>query len=385
MDSPRLRTYKAGSIIYFIEDKGHEIYILQKGRVLLISNALDSNAEIKEEVKKGEFFGVKSALGAYPREETVQVLTDTVVLVFTPQLFENFCLKNSRIVLQMLKVFSGQLRKVHRKVREALGDTGDAENSVDLLKTAEYYYKSAQVENARYAYRTFMKHYSSSSYATRANQLMQMLNNGQPYPVEIETIEQYVENLNAGNQPFSAPQADNSFGSPADAPPDLDSFDHDPVGMQINDNDLPDLPSDDPPPAAAGAGGSDISQTFYAALNDFSQGNIDGAIEKYQAVLQQTNFANQGEAQFLEKALYELGRSFQKKGAIDTAIEKYSEFVKKYPRSQFVKKGILGVAECYEKKNDRQRAIGLYNKVVAMPPKDKDNIIARQKLERLMR
>src|SRR5687768_1546236 len=113
MAGPKIRTYQAGSIIYFEGDKSEEIYILQKGKVILTAQSLDQKEEIKEDVRKGEFFGVKSTVGHYPREETAQVLIDTTLMTFRLPEFEALCLKNPRIVMQMLKSFSAQLRRVH--------------------------------------------------------------------------------------------------------------------------------------------------------------------------------------------------------------------------------------------------------------------------------
>ncbi len=400
MAGPTLRTYKAGSIIYFIEDKGSEIYVLQKGRVILISRSLDHTTEVKEDVNKGEFFGVKSALGMYPREETAQVLADTVVLVFTPQVFEMFCLKNPRIVLQMLKVFSGQLRKVHRKVREVLGESGEQDTSVELLRTAEYFYKQSETDHARYALQAVHKSYPASDLAQRADNLLNMLSSGQPYPININSIEDELDRMQEGGasgfnmQAAGAPPAPDMApslgdlggssmnspvpGSPAapDHPPDLNSLNLDNLGQAPQVNVAPQ-------PAATGAGAG-ISELYYEGLNQFSQQNFDQAISCYQQVLGMKNFNNDQEAGFLEKALYEMGRAYQKKGDVDTTIEKLSEFVKKHPRSELIKKAMLMIADGYQKRQDNQRAAALYNKVANMHPRDKDSNMAKQRLEKLI-
>ena len=44
---------------------------------------------------------------------------------------------------------------------------------------------------------------------------------------------------------------------------------------------------------------------------------------------------------------------------------------------------MIYIGEIYEKKNDRNRAAGIYNKVAQMPPKDKETSIAKQKMEKL--
>jgi outer membrane protein assembly factor BamD (BamD/ComL family) len=395
MNTPTLRTYKAGSIIYFIEDKGNEIFVLQKGKIILLSKSLDETIETREDVQKGEFFGVKSALGGYPREETVQVLADSTVLVFTPQLFEAFCMKNTRLVLQMLKVFSGQLRKVHRKVRELLGDTGQEENSIELLRVAEAFYKSSEADHSQYSFKAFLKNYPDSKFSSRAKTMIDLITKGQPYPVEFDSIDDLIKKFNNGNDD-SFSMDNSSFDTSSMDVPDLDDFDHDqdmpdidmasPSGdFDIPDMDLPDMDIPDFSAPAAPPPPVDISRLYYDGLNDFSREDWNGAIAKFENALSMNNFKNDSEAAFLEKSLYELGRTYMKKGEINTGIEKFSDFVKKYPRSQNIKKAMIFVAEGFSKKGDKQRALSLFNKVTQMPPQDKDSSYARQQMERLMK
>jgi len=410
MNGPVLRTYKAGSIIYFIEDKGIDIFVLQKGRIVLISESLDNHSEVREEVSKGEFFGVKSALGLYPREETAQVLTDSTVLVFNPAIFQTFCMKNSRIVLQMLKVFSGELRKVHRKVRELLGGTAEHDNSVDLLKTAEYFYKKNELEHAKYAFSAYLDSYSSSDLVGRAQKMLSLIESGHPFPIDSQEIDQELEAMNTqGVEPMGEmpPESFNNsefdvenvmdmeipdLGEP-DAMsdmPDIPDMDNIPELDSISDMpdmpgipDLPDIDLDGGSNVATASGEQTISELYYAGLNDFSQESWDEAIAKYQKILTMETVAAEKDLSILEKALYEKGRTHQRKGDVVNAFECFSKFVKKYPRSQTIKKAMISIGEIYEKKNDKNRALGIYNKVTQMPPKDKESILAKQRMERL--
>jgi len=84
------RSYKSGSIVYMEGDKSETIYILKAGRVVLTTKKVEDKTWVEEKVhvKPGEFFGVKSALGRYPRDETAQTLGDTTVLVLSLADFE---------------------------------------------------------------------------------------------------------------------------------------------------------------------------------------------------------------------------------------------------------------------------------------------------------
>lgn len=77
--SPKAVQYKANSIIYFKGDTSERVYILKSGKVSLKSNDIETGQEMQEMIQMGEFFGVKSALGKYPREETAIVLTLSLI------------------------------------------------------------------------------------------------------------------------------------------------------------------------------------------------------------------------------------------------------------------------------------------------------------------
>ena len=64
---PKAMQYSNGSVIYFAGDKDDRIFILQKGRIVLSSIDIETNATVTECIREGEFFGVKSALGHFPR------------------------------------------------------------------------------------------------------------------------------------------------------------------------------------------------------------------------------------------------------------------------------------------------------------------------------
>ena len=90
---PKAVHYKANSIVYFKGDLNENIYILKSGKLLLKSNDIETGQETKELIQTGEFFGVKSAMGKYPREETAIVLQDSSMLVFTVPEFEEVASK----------------------------------------------------------------------------------------------------------------------------------------------------------------------------------------------------------------------------------------------------------------------------------------------------
>ena len=437
MSAPVTRRYKAGSIIYFEGDRAvDEVFVLKQGQILLISPALDFKSEAKEGVKRGEFFGVKSALGRYPREETVQVVTDCEVLVFKTPTFEEFSLKNPNLVLQMLKVFSAQLRKVHRKVRETLGERDVTDTSVEVMRVAEYYYKQGNFKHAEYAYNAYLKSYPEGALASRAQKMLTNVKQGQAYPEAGPDLDAILDGADessyssseegdlstggdfssdfeslpdasgsddfagdsfdntsdfaasdmGGTDDFSAPDmggtddfsaapsADMDFGAPDDFSMNSD-FGSDDFGS----SDL-DMSFDS---ADSGTASGGVSSTFYDGLNDFSQGNFDAALEKFNTVINTKKFANDEEASLLEKAIFEKGRALMKKNSLKEALASFSEYLKKYPNGELKKKSFMNIAEIFEKAGDKGKAVAYYQKAVVIKPVDKETTRAKTKIEQL--
>ena len=86
--SPKAVQYRANSIIYFKGDLSDRVFLLNSGKVNLTSMDIETGQEVRDLIKTGEFFGVKSALGRYPREETAIVLQDSSVMTFSVPEFE---------------------------------------------------------------------------------------------------------------------------------------------------------------------------------------------------------------------------------------------------------------------------------------------------------
>ena len=162
---PKAVQYRANSIIYFKGDQSERIYLLNSGKISLSYVDIESAQEIRDLIKTGEFFGVKSALGHYPREETAMVLQDSTVMVFSVQEFELLATKNTRIITKMLKVFSNQLRRIHKQVETLLVGDEQVNPETGLYKIGEYYMKNKRYTQALHAYKRYLVYYPSGAFA----------------------------------------------------------------------------------------------------------------------------------------------------------------------------------------------------------------------------
>lgn len=141
---PKVVQYTKGSIIYFDGEVDDRIYILQKGLVILTSADIETGAPVTEQVKNGEFFGVKSSMGHFPREETATALQDSVVVTMTLREFEVIFSGNKDVILKMLKVFSGQLRQIHKKTESMLKNKMETNQADGMFSVAKSFYKDEQ-------------------------------------------------------------------------------------------------------------------------------------------------------------------------------------------------------------------------------------------------
>ncbi|MCU0846571.1 MAG: cyclic nucleotide-binding domain-containing protein [Spirochaetes bacterium] len=389
------RNYKSGSIIYFEGDKSEYIYILKGGRVILTSVKLDTGEEIKEEVRQGEFFGVKSALGKYPREETAQTIGDTIVLVLNLADFEKLVLRNVNVVRKMLRVFSNQLRRIGKMQRSILGGTEEINPDVELFKVGEYYYKNGSVQHAQYAYKKYMEYYPDAQYAKLAMERIKAIAAGQPYPDASPG-----PSAPPPRRPVEDEDDDSGFDDDSGSrrgDDDFDSFDDEKGGSssalvdEMDDfvsgdkkSDLQDFTFDDSDLVESldeSEGGLSVKFSKAAALAATSK--FGDALKLYQDIMAAGNVKAPQEKKLQEEAQIEAGICQSKMGKMREALETLSGFIKKFPQSENVKKAIYYIAEIFDNAKQSDKAISYYNRVLNMTPKDDFSKKAMNRIKQL--
>lgn len=158
---PKAMQYTKGSIIYFEGDRDERIFIMQQGAVMLTSTDIESGQQVNEQVKSGEFFGVKSSLGHFAREETATALVPTIAVALTVQEFETLFSNNKALIMKMLRVFSNQLRQIHHKTESILNNV-TADQQSGMLSVAKSFYDDEQYRSACDVYMKFLKRYPDS-------------------------------------------------------------------------------------------------------------------------------------------------------------------------------------------------------------------------------
>jgi CRP-like cAMP-binding protein len=390
------RQYKAGSIVYFEGDKSEYIYVLKVGKVLLTYIRPESGEEIKEDIRPGEFFGVKSSLGRYPREETAQTLSDAVVLQLRLDDFERIVLTNVQLVKKMLRVFSNQLRRIGRAVREVLGETSVLNPEAELFKIGEYYYRNGRAEQAIYAYKKYLEYYPNTQFSAVSMQRVKDIQSGNftAMPVDVAPV---AASAPADEEGSFDSSPDFSMDSPADGPSDMVDFDFDDGGSSpspmtsVAPGMHTELTSEMDSFLGSGDDGFGITpaapQSATALLEQGKSlqeaGQHQQALDKFSLIVSDGAPSDILEREAWEEAHVMTGFCFYNLGKLKEALNDLSMFMKNYPQSKFIKNAMLYMGFVFEKAGSKDKAIPYYKKVMTMPPRDDFTTWAMNKLKGL--
>jgi len=174
---PKVHQYFTGSMIYARGDDAGKLFILQSGKVSLAALDIETGIETHEMVSPGEFFGVKSALGHFPREENAMAVANSAAMVFTVPEFEAFAMSNPKIIIKMLKVFSTQMRRVHRQIAK-LKKRKEVDPDEGLFGIGEKYLKLKRYAHAKYIFSRYLSLYPSGAKAVLAVKNLQLAEKG---------------------------------------------------------------------------------------------------------------------------------------------------------------------------------------------------------------
>jgi TolA-binding protein len=338
--SPKAVQYRANSIIYFKGDQSDRIFLLNSGKVSLSYVDIETGQEVRDMIKMGEFFGVKSALGRYIREETAVVLLDSSVMVFSVPEFEQLASKNTRIITKMLKVFSNQLRRIHRQVQNLMVSDEQVNPETGLYKIGEYYLKNKRFGQALHAYKRYLVYYPSGAFATDAT--------GKLAQAE-EFLSRYGTGVPAG--PI-APPAPSVSGAP-------------PAGRAA-------AAASAATQAPAGEN-SEVAQAYYNAVSLVSQEKYMEAFKAFKKLLD-----GGADAEYSSKAEFEMAKCLFYLKQFDNCIKSFTAIVQKFPKHPEMKDALFFVGRSYEEKGDKAKAGGFYKKIISIGTED-DPVVRKVK------
>lgn len=356
---PAIKEYSKGAIIYFEGDKSDYIYLLQSGQVVLIYASLDGEKEEKYIVKVGEFFGVKSTLGKYPREETAQVVGGARVVILRSDEFQQLALKNTRLVLQMSKVFSKELRQIHAKIREILKVDSIKDPEYELMNVGESFYMSGNLEHAQYVFEKYLYCYPDGKFKERAEMLLLKARKGETFPIDIPSLESYMTKLMSAYEEAQIRE----------------------TGLSMVDDELFQMPEVNNEDSLEDSINKIFSiDELMEKIEIFVQNNqIKEAYELLIELENSKEYQNNPEAK--EFFLYEKGRLLILLKNYKGGLELLLRYLKEYPEGKYIKNALLQIAIVFEILKDFKKAKLFYQKVLMIKPEDELSKQAKKRLE----
>ena len=331
---PLTKKYKANSIIYFKGDVDPNIYILRSGKVILRVTPADSFKEEIVYVKEGEFFGLKSALGHYPKEETAQTIEDSIVVVLDENEFLNLISKNIDLQVKILKILSKELRDTVKKISDIL--KAKVITPFDgMLSYANYYLDNKKPQKALYFLNLLMKNYPE--FASRNN---------------VEELINKANSILAGvyQEEESKKVEENQQG-------ELDE-----ESKKIKEENE-----------------KEYVKIFYNGMNFEKNEDYDNAIQKFTEVIKFQDVTDE----YKIKAMYEIGRCLYSIKKYENAINIYKKIINEFKQNPLIKEVIYEMAQSYLKHGDKEKAKNLLKKVLEIEPADETTTKTKKLLSTL--
>lgn len=301
---PKTLQYKEGSLIYFQGDAANEVFILQSGGVQLAYQNIENGEDIHEPVQPGEFFGLRSALGRYPREENAITVRDSSIMTLTTPEFEILAAANPRISMKMLRVFSKQLRRFHQQVAK-LTEAQMPDPEEGLFSGGLYYLKNKRAAQAVYMLNCYLTYYPSGKYAAEAAKRLRSLGS-------------------AFKQ--SAPQS-REAQTPAAKEPTL----------------------------------SGMARTYQDALALVDRQEYGRAYLAFKKIIDD----DEG-SEYAAKSRFETGRCFFLLERFEECIQYYTGMITKYPKHPSLEAALFYMGQSHEQMGRTAQAVTFYKKVLSM-------------------
>jgi TolA-binding protein len=324
---PKPLQFSNGSIVYCKGEGAEKIFILQSGKISLVYTDIETGHDVRDQVQPGEFFGVRSALGRFPREENAVVLADSSVMALTIPEFETLAMSNTRIILKMLKVFSNQMRRIHRQVSKLMAK--EEESPADgLFNVGEFYLKNKRFSHAKHVFSRYMTFYPSGKDAMQASKNLIIAENG---------ISRYGD----GRGP----------------------------GISVGSNETPAAPKESPP-----SGSSKMSSAYSNALSLVSQGKYQEAFMSFKAIVD----AN-ADPELTAKSSFEIGRCMFLLNKYEDSLKYLTNMLAKYPKHPDLTDVMFIMGQCNEKAGRKDQAAAFYKKILSMSANSDEGTAAKAK------
>lgn len=333
--SPQLKKFNKNSIIYFTGDTDSNIYILKEGQVVISFLPPDKLEEEAYVVKPGEFFGLKSAMGKYPREETAMAATDVVAVVMDENEFLAVNGKNEQLLLKILKALSKELRDTVKKVNQLTGQN-EVLPDVGLFNYGMYYFKTKQYKKSRYCFNKLLELYPDCSNKDEALAQLKAL----------ESLIVEESNTEIANQ------------NPESVLGNLEQFNEKvEAGKKENEENID-------------------QKKYYEAVNLVMASKLEEGLKLFKQIYDDSNTSEEYKA----KSLLEMGKILKRMKNFDGAEKVFKKFITDFSSSNLIKESLYELAETYKLKGDIENCKKLLAKIIGLQPADETTTKAKRLL-----
>ncbi len=161
-----------------VENKyeGDHFYIIRKGKVKVFSS-FSHDESIQRILGPGDFFAVVSSMTGHSRLNSSQALEDTELISIRKGQFGFLIQQSAPLALKIIRSFSSELRKYDELlVRKTLfSQKAQEENPDQLYFQGEFYEKKGEAAIAAYIYTQYIKNFSYSQLAIKAQERLRSL------------------------------------------------------------------------------------------------------------------------------------------------------------------------------------------------------------------
>lgn len=132
-----VKPYRKNNLIIFEDDRGLNLFIINKGRVKISQISEEGGEVILAILGEGEFFGELSVIDGLSRSATVTALDDVELLVMNRDDFLTALAKHTQISIYLLRELAARIRKSDQQIKSLSLRNAKGRVASTLIRLAE--------------------------------------------------------------------------------------------------------------------------------------------------------------------------------------------------------------------------------------------------------
>jgi len=130
------RTYRRGESLYYQGDPGLGLYVVESGRIRLVSDAESSRSRELRELEANDLFGGLSLLGDFRRLETAETVTEARVLGFFRPDLKNVMRRHPKAGSEIVMALARRVAAQHVEAIRLLEERSGRDLALDIYAEA---------------------------------------------------------------------------------------------------------------------------------------------------------------------------------------------------------------------------------------------------------